>query len=129
MRSFFVQIFLAFWVSTLAIFVAATVIFPRASYAYPENLINALRVSMQQLAQLQLNDRTGTCTVTGAAPLLVLDSEGRDVCGKAVATYMRQLADRARFSQHRESEKNGSLWVVAEPVHDPAGHSFVAVLF
>lgn len=129
MRSFFVQIFLSFWASTIAIFIAAVVFFPRNDFAWPENLITALRLSTEQMARSKLDaSQTGGCKNLGSGSILVLDAGGREVCGTRIpGEQIQQLARRARATGHNESGRAGSLWVFALPFSE-RNSQYVGVL-
>jgi hypothetical protein len=51
MRSFFLQIFLSFWLGTVGTFIVATIFAPRNDPGTPEQLRSALAMTVSKLAQ------------------------------------------------------------------------------
>ena len=128
MRSFFVQIFLSFWISSLAIFMAAMVFFPRPEYSY-ESLMNALQVSVDQLARLEIEQgSTHDCDNLRPALLLILNERGEEICGKAAPVDIEPLVARVRALSKRQFARVGSFWAVAQPIKNVNGQARVALL-
>lgn len=129
MRSFFIQIFLSFWISSIAIFIAATVIFPRKDFAFPENLTAALDAALDEMAPLQFEHlKSAGCAGEKRGSVLILDASGRNFCGDTVSQGAAALAARAHASGKRQWAKIGSDWAVAKPVTDPSGNQFTVLL-
>jgi two-component system sensor histidine kinase CpxA len=130
MRNFFVQIFLSFWISTLAIFIAATTIFPNKNYAFPENLSEALDASLQNAFQLWLKQPDTSWCKQGAGVdhVLVFDAQGRDGCGTKLAAPALALLERAAESGQRQTARFHDHWAVAKPVTSSGGRRFVLFL-
>jgi len=127
-RSFFVQIFLAFWVSTLATFVVTAVIFPQSGHPSPDNLRTALDISIRRLASFEMSGRPAACDQQGGDSFFVLDEHGTDVCGRTAPDAVLQFAARARGRAQREYGRVHSLWAVAQPLPAQNGKTCVAVL-
>lgn len=131
MRSFFVQLLLSFWISTLGTFVAATVIFPRADYAYRENTVSALEHSVLDLAQMKLLAAADNhCRVLeqSRTDILVVDEHEADICGASVPADAARLASDARNRGVHQFGKVGNHWAIAELVSSPSDRkSFIAV--
>lgn len=129
MRSFFVQIFLSFWVSTIAIFVAANLAFPRGDFFRPDNLLSALESFMRQVTQLQIERSPAqNCEDLRPVSLFVFDHQGEEICGKSALPEVKQLAARARSAGTRQITIVGSFWALGERITGQDGHGFVAVL-
>lgn len=126
MRSFFVQIFLSFWVSSVAIFASSTLISPRTNYAFFENLLYAFRSSLTQLAQRRVeHGAAGECVQDKS--LFVLDGAGREVCGASVPAQISQLVSENRNTAKAKYSRIDSSWATVERVSID-GRQFVAVL-
>lgn len=130
MRSFFVQIYLAFWVTTVAIFITVSIAFPSGPLFRPDVLLGALDSVMSEAAKLQAAQNTAQiCAGSHQTALLLFGSDGREVCGKAAPPGVGQLALKVIRSGKRELTTVGHVWALAEPV--PGGHqglSFAAIL-
>lgn len=130
MRSFFIQIFLSFWVSTLAIFVAATVLFPRGDYAYRENALGALDTSVQDLARHRLTAaETNHCRdASYESHVLVVNGNGSEVCGQPIPAGLQAILSRVKAAGTRQFGKVGDLWAAAEPVRQAGSETYIAAL-
>jgi two-component system sensor histidine kinase CpxA len=129
MRSFFVQIFLAFWASTIAIFVAANLAFPRGDFFRPDNLINSLDLFVGEVARLQLEKAPAdACRDMRQTSMFVFEPSGQELCGKAVLPAVARVAERARSINTTQMAIVGRFWVLAERIGGQNGGRFVAVL-
>lgn len=84
MRSFFLQIFLSFWLVTVGIFIAATVFAPREDPGAPDQIRYALDLTVEKLAQSTLEAyRTRGCAgITDLSPqITIARGSGEPVCG------------------------------------------------
>lgn len=127
MRSFFVQIFLSFWVSSLAIFVAAALLFPSPEHPDYGNLQIAFRGLLQRQVALQVAGRpTSPCSDTNEYKLYVIDARGTDLCGRTPDQKVVALATRVQLTGKSQYAKLGSLWAAAQELNQN-GRQLVAV--
>jgi two-component system, OmpR family, sensor histidine kinase CpxA len=129
MRSFFVQIFLSFWISTVAIFVAATVLFPRHDHADWKNGTSALQVTMNDLARAKIRaSADGHCGANEFEQhLMVVNAANQEICGHALTPELRALISSVRSENEHRFSRVGDFWAAGEPMRDmPSG--YVAVL-
>jgi len=101
MRSFFLQIFLSFWLVTAGIFMAASVFAPRNDPGTPEQLRPALAITVSKLAEPTLEEYRahGCAGITWLAPeISIADNFGQPLCGAPFdANVAGQIADAKRF--------------------------------
>lgn len=130
MRSFFVQIYLAFWVTSVGIFIAFSIAFPSGPLFRSDVLLGALDSLMTQAAKLQAGQNAArSCAASPETSLLIFGSDGRELCGKAIPPGVAQLVNDVFKTGQRELTRADHSWALAEPV--PAvsgGHALVAVL-
>ncbi len=83
MRTFFIQLFLSFWVATIGIFIGAALFFPNGDPGPGENMRIASAVSMQKLTE-EIAQRYRTQGCAGVATLgvqfMLADEDGRLLC-------------------------------------------------
>lgn len=121
MRTFFLQIFLAFWVSTIAIFAVATALNPDGHRGSLENIFafaqeDAARVSAIAVGAYQWHGCKGLAHM--GDHYLLADSHGTMLCG-ATASQTLQQAVRNALAQHQfQTVHDGDMWVTATPVDD-----------
>ncbi len=127
MRSFFVQIFLSFWVTILLTFVLTAVIFPSSAHAPPDTLQFALGASLEQLAHSDIERGPIACERSSKATLFILDAQGRDECGQTPPKPALDLARLVGRSNRQRFSAVGSESFTAQPVK-VGGISYVAVL-
>lgn len=129
MRSFFVQIFLSFWISTICIFVAANIAFPSGDVFRPDNLVNSLARFVTLVTKLEVKKTPAeACQDSRQISLLLLDERQHDICGNFVPSDLAQLASRVRLSDRTEVKAISRSWALAEPVKEAGSGSLVAVL-
>lgn len=128
MRSFFVQIFLSFWISTICIFVATTIAFPGADVFRPDNLFDSLAQFARLVTKLETTKTPAqACQDTRQISLLLLDVHQREICGHAISSDLVQLASRARSTGRTQVKAISRSWALAEPIAQANG-AVVAVL-
>ncbi|MGC2658045.1 MAG: ATP-binding protein [Bryobacteraceae bacterium] len=120
MRSFFIQIFLSFWASTVAIFFAAHLFLPRHDFGYPENRQPAFAIAVRDLAQVKQGlGKQQACGAYGFEQhLVVLNKQNLEVCGQFVSSEARDLAAQARSTRHQQSTRVDTSWVLAVPLQE-----------
>lgn len=129
MRTFFLQIFLAFWASTIAIFVVATALNPDGHRGSLENIFafaqeDAARVSSIAVGAYRWHGCEGLAHM--GDHYLLADSRGNMLCG-ATASSKLQHAIHYALTQHRfQTVHDDDMWVTATPLDDQRG-SFVVI--
>ena len=63
----------------------------------------------------------------GSAPVFIFDGEGRELRGQEAPQEALDLAKRTLAAGQEQSERAGTLYLVARPVVDPDGHQLVVV--
>lgn len=129
MRSFFVQIYLSFWISLIAIIIAASVAFPEGEVFRPENLLSSLQLVIGQMTRKQLEkSTTATCQEFRNMPMFLFDAGGAEICGKSVVPQIRQTVARAHSTGKFQTNIIGNSWAFAENISGSGGAQFIAVL-
>lgn len=123
MRSFFVQIFLAFWCSSIAIFIAAAVLFPSSEHPDYGNLNIAFHGLLTKMAALE---SSGVCGVSADTTFYAIGSAGKDICGKPLPAEVSSLVNHARSLHRAQYGKVDGHWAAAQPVGVNGKH-FMAV--
>ncbi|MDR3734630.1 MAG: ATP-binding protein [Acidobacteriaceae bacterium] len=99
MRTFFIQLFLAFWIATIGIFIGATLFFPGGDPGSPETMHLASDVSMEKLTMdaLQRYSTQGCSGIGFLSPQFTLvDERTRPLCSSSSSlepTVQKMLAD------------------------------------
>ncbi|HLH04123.1 MAG TPA: ATP-binding protein [Bryobacteraceae bacterium] len=127
MRSFFVQLFLSFWISTLITFVLAAMIFPSRFHGSYEANVIALETSLVELGRLQVFAGNVACRGPQDATLIVLDEHQRPVCQGSLPKPAQQLAADAQQRQQAEYVTSGRRSITAQPFR-ANGKTYIAVL-
>lgn len=124
MRTFFLQMFVAFWVSTIGIFLVATALNPDGQHGSLENIFafseqDAAQVNASVIAVYQHHG----CDEAGriAKQYLLTDGQGRALCGQAITGKSHALIQKAVGNNRMEGVHDGDQWVTATPVHDAQG--------
>jgi two-component system sensor histidine kinase CpxA len=115
-RSFFVQIFLSFWVSGILTFVLTAVIFPNPAHPSPDTLQVALRSSVAQLARSEIHRGPSACKDRLAPEFFVLDNQAHETCGQIPPPQMLKLVAQVRSANRQEFSIVGSEAFLAQPV-------------
>ena len=124
MRTFFLQIFLAFWVSIMGIFLVATAFNPDGQHGSMENIlafseqdaaqVNASAVAVYQHHGCEIASRIGK-------EYLLTNAQGRTFCGQQLSAKTEALIQKAVQNDRVEGVHDASLWVTATPFHDAKG--------
>jgi two-component system sensor histidine kinase CpxA len=86
MRTFFIQLFLAFWISTIGIFIGATLFFPGTDPGSPETMRLASDASMEKLATNAMQQyRTQGCAGIGflSPQFTLIDEDAHPLCSSS----------------------------------------------
>src|SRR5581483_2792300 len=127
MRSFFVQIFLSFWISTLITFVLAAVIFPsRFHPSYDASRI-ALDTALIQLGKLEIARGDSGCGDSANRTFFVLNEQDQAACGGSLPAPAVNLVADVRKNKRTEYVTAGSKSITALPFAISA-KPYVAVL-
>lgn len=124
MRTFFLQMFVAFWVSTTGIFLVATALNPDGQHGSLENIlafseqdaaqVNASAIAVYQHHGCEVSWRIGK-------EYLLTDGQGHALCGQQITAKTHALIQKAIHNNRVEGVHDGGLWVTATPVHDAQG--------
>lgn len=123
MRSFFVQIFLSFWITILITFFLGAVVFPNPHHAPPDALQLALKSVTTELARSHIG-----CGSDVSDKFFVVGGQGAEICGVRLPNGVAELAARVRRSGQQEFSDIGSKWATADVVRGPDEQRYVAVL-
>jgi two-component system sensor histidine kinase CpxA len=126
-RSFFVQIFLSFWISGVITFFLAAIIFPNPAHPSPDTMQAALRLSLAQLAQAGIHRGPEGCKDRQTATFFVLDEQEHDNCGQVPPPPMLELVARVRKANEQQYLVAGSEAFLAQPVTID-GKTYIAAL-
>jgi two-component system sensor histidine kinase CpxA len=129
MRTFFLQIFLAFWVSTIAIFAVATALNPDAHRGSLENIFafaqeDAARVSAIAVGAYHWQGCEGLAHM--GDHYLLADSHGNMLCGATASRKLQQAVHSALAKHQFQTVHDGDMWVTATPLDDQNG-TFVVI--
>lgn len=127
MRSFFVQIFLSFWITILLMFVVGQMVFPNPDHAPPDALQIALGVSVKELARSAMQHGPPSCEASATPAFFILDPGARDRCGQTVPKPALDLARLVHQTNHQKFSAVGSQFFAAEPL-TLEGTRYVAIL-
>jgi two-component system, OmpR family, sensor histidine kinase CpxA len=117
MRSFFVQIFIYFWVTLLLTFVLSALIFPNPEHPGPETMRAALEASISQRVRFETVIGKDGCVQHSREPFFVFEGQqSKELCGRTPPAWVVQLAARALKEQHQRFLETDRTWAVAQPV-------------
>jgi two-component system sensor histidine kinase CpxA len=131
MRTFFLQLFLSFWIATIGIFIGATIFFPGDDPGPPaaSNAINA--ISAEQLLRMILADyRVHGCTSSAISNsrMTVADSQGHLLCSSPIDSFTQSLLDRVIRKGTIIGRRNHQEWVQVRPVTLDSGVKWYLIL-
>lgn len=129
MRTFFLQIFLAFWVSTIAIFAVATALNPDGHRGSLENIFafaqeDAARVSAIAVGAYQWHGCEGLAHM--GDHYLLANSHGNMLCGATASQRLQQAVHKALAQHQFQTVHDGNMWVTATPIDDQ-NRTFVVI--
>jgi two-component system sensor histidine kinase CpxA len=130
MRSFFLQIFLSFWLGTMGTFIVATVFAPRSDPGTPEQLRSALAMSVSKLAQPSLEDyqARGCAGIAWLSPQISLaDSAGKPLCAGPFDAKVKGLLADSQRSNQTLFLRDGSAMVQVSPFSAAHGERYFLV--
>lgn len=130
MRSFFLQIFLSFWLGTVGTFIVATIFAPRNDPGTPEQLRSALAMTVSKLAQPSLEDyqSRGCAGIAWLLPQISLaDSAGQPLCSGPFDTKVTELLADARSSNRTLFLRDGSSMMQVSPFASARGQRYFLV--
>ena len=129
MRSFFVQIFLSFWIATILIFVVATLTYPRNRES-AEGVSEALSSSTTAAAHVMMAEyEHGGCTGLGGLPreFILLNANGDGLCGPPISPPIRSFALESLSAKQATTRRIGASWVCAVALHQSNGTPLIVV--
>ena len=132
MRTFFLQLFLSFWLATIAVFVGATVFFPGDAPRSPDELKAIVSTSAEHSLVLVLhNYRTQGCAAASLADpqWVVADAQGTPLCGRSLTQLERTVLHRAMTMDGLAGARDGPRWVHALPVTLDSGTKWFIVIW
>jgi two-component system, OmpR family, sensor histidine kinase CpxA len=129
MRTFFLQIFLAFWVSTIAIFAVATALNPDGHHGSLENIFafaqeDAARVSSIAVGAYHWHECEGLAHM--GDHYLLADGHGNVLCGATVSPKLQQVIRNALAQHQFQTVHDDNMWVTATPVDDQ-GTTYIVI--
>ena len=129
MRSFFVQIFLSFWIVTILIFVVATFTNPRVrepAGSVSEALSSATTAAAQVL---EAEYEQGGCKGLGGASreFILLNASGEALCGPPISPQQRSFALESLNAKQATTRRIGSSWVCAIALHQSDGATLIVI--
>ncbi|MDE1161588.1 MAG: ATP-binding protein [Acidobacteriaceae bacterium] len=119
MRTFFFQMFLAFWVSTAVIFFVATTLYPDGRNGSLENVRSFAAQDATELGIYIAREyqRAGCGAIQDAASsYFVVDSAGKPACSATLSSRVSALVQDVRSHHTAKGVHDGKLWVTATPV-------------
>ena len=129
MRTFFLQLFLSFWVGAIGIFVASSLIFPDSIPAPVENYRAAgdatnRRIADDTLAALASGGCDAVARINGAYILLAPDT--KPICNEAITPAEQRLAQRDTQA-HGFGQRGhvGNAWVEVRQAHSSDGRNWL----
>ncbi|AFL88332.1 signal transduction histidine kinase [Terriglobus roseus DSM 18391] len=131
MRTFFLQLFLSFWLATLAVFVGATIFFPDDVPHSPTELEAIFKSSAQHTLTIALEDyRSHGCSAVSLSdPLwIVANAQGKPLCGRSITQVEAEALQRSISKDALTGKRNGSQWIHAMPITLASGAKWFIVL-
>ena len=116
MRSFFLQIFLSFWIITILTFVVATRTNPRDDRESTRDIGAALASSTTAAAHVMMVEyEHGNCTGLGGLPheFILLSASGDALCGPPVSPQVRSFAVTSLSAKEATTKRIGANWICA----------------
>ncbi len=116
MRTFFLQLFLTFWVATIGTFIAATVFLPNQDPGSPESLRSSTASVADKLAQFAVvrYQERGCSGIADLEPAFVLvTSDGQALCGATLNEQERSLIKSAGELARPAGRRVGMRWLQA----------------
>ena len=129
MRSFFVQIFLSFWIATILIYVVAMRTFPRDRES-SGGVSEALASSTGAAAHVLVAEyEHGGCKGLGGASreFILLNSSGDALCGPNLPPALRSFALQSPSDGKATTKRIGASWVCAMSLHQTNGATLIVV--
>jgi len=130
MRSFFVQLFLSFWIGTIGIFIGATLFFPNQDPGSPDNLRSAVADSAQAITELTIKDyRANGCSAVNKpkAKFEFADESGDLLCSTASEKGLQGVLQQAMESGSAAGRHIGSTWIQVYPVSLLSGEKWFLI--
>jgi two-component system sensor histidine kinase CpxA len=119
MKTFFLQLFLSFWVAAIGIFVASSLIYPDSIPGPVENFRAAGDATNRRIADDTIAAfQTGGCDAVRRAngAYLLMTLEAQPICGESITPEEQALARRAMSSRGFGQRGHiGSWWVEVKP--------------
>ena len=131
MRTFFLQLFLSFWLATIAVFVGATIFFPGDTPQLPNELEGIVKTSVEHSLAVALRDfRANGCAATSLSDprWVVADGQAQPLCGRTLSAVERATLQRSLSKDALVGIRDGSQWVNALPVSLEPGTKWFIVL-
>ena len=119
MRTFFLQLFLSFWLATIAVFVGAMIFFPGDAPQSPLALQAVLMSSAQHSLAVALQDyRSHGCAAASLAyeDTVIANDQGIPLCGRSLSLFERKVLRQAIDRRALIGAKEGGRWIHALPV-------------
>ena len=130
MRTFFLQLFLSFWVATAGIIIAATIFFPDNDPGSPENLRAASAVSAQSLVAYAVAQyRTSGCAGLSllGEDVFLGDQSGRSPCAGHPDEDSAAMIARVAATGKPEGRRFGQSWIEVRSIDlGPSGRWILA---
>ncbi|HTJ29938.1 MAG TPA: ATP-binding protein [Acidobacteriaceae bacterium] len=130
MRSFFLQIFLSFWLGTVGTFIVAISFAPRNDPGSPEQLRLALATTVTKLAQPSLEDyqARGCAGIAWLSPQISLaNGAGEPLCGPPLSDKVVALLADARQSNRALFQRDGDRMMQVSPFISAQGQRYFLV--
>ncbi|MEZ2346506.1 sensor histidine kinase [Terriglobus sp. RCC_193] len=131
MRTFFLQLFLSFWLATIAVFVGATIFFPGDAPQSPGAMQALFMNSAQHSLAVALEDyRSHGCAAASLAdPLtLVANDQGTPLCGRSLSPLEQNVLRQSIAKRALTGVKDGGQWIHALPMTTgPDRHWFLVL--
>jgi len=131
MRTFFLQLFVSFWLATIVIFIGATIFFPGDAPQSPAESQAIFRSSAAHSLNLTLRDyRSQGCSAASLSdPLwLVADAQGLPLCGRLLTHAEGDVLQRAVRQDALAGARSGLQWIHALPITLDPGTKWFIVL-
>ncbi|GGH05622.1 sensor histidine kinase [Silvibacterium dinghuense] len=127
MRSFFLQIFLSFWIIIVGIFIAVTVLTPQDDPGTWDEVRDAFDTSVDALANTAIAQyRADGCAGLAAlgSAITLADSSGRAICAPPLEKPVADLLRQAHEEPHPVSLREQGWWVQARQVRIKSGEYY-----
>ncbi|HEX3436389.1 MAG TPA: ATP-binding protein [Pseudacidobacterium sp.] len=131
MRTFFLQLFLSFWIATIGIFIGATIFFPGDDPGPPAELDAINAISAEQSLRMMLADyRVHGCTspAMSNSRMMVADSHGQILCSSQIDLPTQSLLDRAIRKGTIAGKRDRHEWVQVRPIALDSGEKWYLIL-